>query len=340
MNPYENLEARAFWKLGVAEPTSGEVEQLWFPKFKIGKSDAIATAGSCFAQNIGRALKSRGMNWLVTEKAPGTLPKSLQSAHGYGLFSFRTGNIYSPVLLEQWVRWAFDRATMEQEVWEADGRYFDPFRPSANPNGFETADDVLASRDQTAEAVKRAILDCDVFLFTPGLTETWVNTKSKSIYPACPGTVQGDFDQETHRCVNFGFQAGKAALSLAFSLMQKYNPTIKLLLTVSPVPITATVSRHHAITASTYTKSVLRAIVGEFANENADVDYFPSFDLVSTAALEQSYFNENKRTISQDGIDLVMRHFFEGLGQGKSCASVPTGDIVCEDEILEYYGKD
>jgi hypothetical protein len=339
MNPYETLEPRAFWKRGVAEAPGGDIAALWRPAFGIGPDDPVATAGSCFAQNIGRALKARGMNWLVTEPAPASLPRSLHAAHGYGLFSFRTGNIYSPVLLRQWVDWALDRSRMSTEVWQADGRFFDPFRPSVSPAGFDSAEAVLASRDATAEAVRRAVVQARVFLYTPGLTETWINTETRAIYPACPGTVQGRFDPDRHRCVNVGFAAGKAALTDAFDRMRALNPDLKLLLSVSPVPITATVTGDHALCASGYTKSVLRAIAGEVAAERADVDYFPSYDLVAAPMLGHDLFDANRRTVSAAGVDLVMRHFFDGLGRQGGDAPVPMGDIVCEDEILDFYGK-
>lgn len=339
MNPYEDLPPRAFWKLAVSEPGADGIEGVWQPKFAIGRDDPIATAGSCFAQNIGRALKARQMHWLVTEKPPASLPRSLHAAHGYGLFSFRTGNIYSPVLLRQWLRWAFEPDTMDDEVWQEGDRFFDPFRPSVTPLGFDSADDVRASRAATAAAVRDAVLQAKVFLYTPGLTETWVNAETRAIYPACPGTVRGQFDAAHHRCINVGFQRGKEALADAFAIMKALNPDIKLLLTVSPVPITATVSGQHVLSASTYTESVLRALVGEFAAEHDDVDYFPSYDLVSAAMLDQQMFNDNHRTITPAGVDLVMRHFFAGLGQANAGYSVPKGEIVCEDEILEYYGK-
>lgn len=337
MNPYEELPSRAFWKPGVSVPES--ITQLWYPKFGIGPEDPIATAGSCFAQNIGRALKARNMNWLVTEAPPKSLPRSLHTAHGYGLFSFRTGNIYTPILLRQWVHWAFSPDAISDEVWQDGDRFFDPFRPSVHPVGFDTAKAVMESRRETAMAVRDAILRAKIFLFTPGLTETWVNTKTKMIYPACPGTVHGRFDPDTHRCINFGFQAGKKALADAFAVMKEHNPDLKLLLTVSPVPVTATVTGQHVLAASTYTKSVLRAIVGELAAEQEDVDYFPSFDVVSAAMLNQPVFNDNRRTIAPAGVELVMQHFFEGIGQIEKQLAVPTGDLVCEDEMLAYYEK-
>lgn len=339
MNPYENLPPRAFWKLAVSNPDNGAVSDLWYPKYAIDPAQPVITAGSCFAQNIGRALKARNMNWLVAETAPKSLPRSLHAAHGYGLFSFRTGNIYTPALLQQWINWAFEVAPISQEVWETEGRFFDPFRPSVNPAGFETRDALMASRQTTVEAVRDAVLKAKLFVFTPGLTEVWINKHSRDIYPACPGTVQGEFNSHNHICLNFGFQSGKDALSAAIDVMRAYNADLKFLLTVSPVPLTATMSGGHALAASTYTKSVLRAIVGELTDQHADIDYFPSYDLMSAAMLKPGYFNDNNRTITQEGIDIVMDHFFAGLGLDPANAPVPTGDIICEDEILEYYGK-
>ncbi|MEP5762429.1 MAG: GSCFA domain-containing protein [Litoreibacter sp.] len=337
MEPYKDLPTSAFWKPAVAE--ADEVSQLWFPKFEIQRNDPISTAGSCFAQNIGRSLRNNNMNWLVTEKPPKTLPRSLHAAHGYGLFSFRTGNIYSPVLLHQWVKWAFDPSSISTEVWQGADRFFDPFRPSVRPNGFDSLEEVIISRQATARAVRDAVLQSKVLIYTPGLTETWINTQSKEIYPACPGTVCGNFDPAVHRCVNVGFQAGKDALTRAFTLMRAHNKDIKLLLTVSPVPITATVTGTHVLSASTYTKSVLRALVGEFTSTTPGTDYFPSYDLVSAAMLDEKYFDTNRRTITPQGVEKVMHKFFEGLGHTGSVASTGQGDIVCEDEILEYYGK-
>ena len=339
MEPYKDLAATSFWKPGVAKPETGEISQLWTPKFAIERGDPIVTAGSCFAQNLGPTLRNNKMNWLITETAPKTLPRSLHAAHGYGLFSFRTGNIYSPVLLHQWTRWAFEPDSISTEVWQDGDRFFDPFRPSVHPIGFESAEAVMASRKITADCVRQAIIQAKVFIYTPGLTETWINTDSHEIYPACPGTVRGTFDPAVHRCVNVGFEAGKAALSRAFEIMKVHNGELKMLLTVSPVPITATVTDAHVLSASTYTKSVLRAIAGEFANATPDTDYFPSYDLVSAAMLPDQYFDTNRRTITPAGVEKVMQRFFDGLGHSGSVTRTSQGDIVCEDEILEYYGK-
>ena len=82
----------------------------------IGPQDKIITAGSCFAQHISRALRARGYNWLNAEPAPPFLPKDAAQQFNYGIFSFRTGNIYTPAMLLQWLRLAFDAGDVPDEI--------------------------------------------------------------------------------------------------------------------------------------------------------------------------------------------------------------------------------
>ena len=55
----------------------------------------IATAGSCFAQHIGRALRGRGLGYLDLEPPPAFLTEDEANRLGYGLYSCRYGNIYT-----------------------------------------------------------------------------------------------------------------------------------------------------------------------------------------------------------------------------------------------------
>ena len=94
-HPYASLPARAFWRSGVAGRSARGVEDVWRPKFEINPATPIATFGSCFAQHIGAALRARAFNWLQTEPPPRALSPENAKAHGYDLFTCRTGNIYS-----------------------------------------------------------------------------------------------------------------------------------------------------------------------------------------------------------------------------------------------------
>lgn len=100
-NPYTELPATAFWRTAVAEQEPMAIGGLWTPKYPIRPHHGIVTAGSCFAQHIGQALAARGYRWLDCEPAPMHLNKEDCREFNYGIFSFRTGNIYTAKMLLQ-----------------------------------------------------------------------------------------------------------------------------------------------------------------------------------------------------------------------------------------------
>ena len=53
-NAYKELEKKCFWNPSVGNINPLDIQQVCNPKFKIEKSDKIATYGSCFAQHIGK----------------------------------------------------------------------------------------------------------------------------------------------------------------------------------------------------------------------------------------------------------------------------------------------
>ena len=100
ISPYDRLSSDRFWKKGVEEKTIFDIN-LYNKKFDLLVGDKIATAGSCFAQHISRRLKTFGYHTIDLEKAPIGLPSALHSKYGYGLYSARFGNIYTPRQLLQ-----------------------------------------------------------------------------------------------------------------------------------------------------------------------------------------------------------------------------------------------
>ena len=337
MTPYDGRPSKSFWKPGVAQADPFDIESLWIPRFSIGRSDLVLTAGSCFAQNIGHRLRAEGLRWLETEPAPVQLPRSQHAQNGYGIFSFRTGNIYTTPLLLQWIRWALSLEPQSTEVWEEQRGCFDPFRPSVISQGFETKQDVLASRTETLKAMRNGFKDATLFIFTLGLTEAWINSKTGNVYPACPGTLCGTFDKTYHTFRNFTVAECANALSDTIELLSEFNPRLKILLTVSPIPITATMTEDHVLAANTRSKSVLRAVCAETVDRFSSVDYFPSYELIGNPKACGQYFAENFRSLNEKGLTRVMAHFFQSIGHSKQLATVPEGDVVCDDEILDYY---
>lgn len=313
MHPYEKLDERFFWASAVAKRNMFDIAGLWDPKFSIAKHLKVVTFGSCFAQHIGRALSARGYNWLNTEPAPRGLGEENAKKFNYGVFSARTGNIYTVSLLQQWVNWATGDAIAPTELWERDSRYYDPFRPNIEPNGFASEAEMRGSRELAIESFRASIAKANVFVFTLGLTESWFNREYGYEYPMCPGTVAGEFDESKHQFVNQTYPFIHRNLVGVIKKIRKLNPTIKFLLTVSPVPLTATMSGNHVLVATLDSKSVLRAVAGHVAGQFDFVDYFPSYELINATPFRGAFFEPNQRSVSHTGVDHVMNSFFSCL---------------------------
>ncbi|MDX3854763.1 GSCFA domain-containing protein [Streptomyces sp. AK02-01A] len=344
MNPYQSLPPRSFWRSAVAEPDMLGIGDLWTPAFAIGQDDLILTAGSCFARHIGRALLEQGMNWRDAEPAPPGLTEAERQARHYGVFSFRTGNIYTAATLLQWLTWAYGNATPPDGIWSEDGRHFDAYRPAVEPDGYESAEALSAARQATLAAIRGAVAEASCLIFTLGLTEAWQDRADGTVHPVCPGTVRGTFDAERHVFHNYTFDEVYRDLSAAIALARTANPGLRVLLTVSPVPLTATATGGHALTATTYSKSVLRAVAGQLAQEHDHVDYFPSYELITGFPFKAVFFEPNLRAVTPEGVAFVMRQFFGALDRrpaeprpSRRAGHFSGEDFWCEDAVLDYY---
>ncbi|MCK0071136.1 GSCFA domain-containing protein [Kordiimonas laminariae] len=349
-SPYSGYPETAFWSPSVAHKNPLQICGLWQPKFKIEKHHKISTAGSCFAQHIGRALKKNGYQWLDSEPAPSGYSAEEARVDNYGIFTFRTGNIYTVTLLKQWVEWAISRQKPDElEIWEEEsGRFVDPFRPNITPDGFECKEDLYKAREGTFSAIRETLKQTDVFIFTLGLTEAWINKETGLVYPMCPGSIGGAFDENKHEFVNYQYPEIRPVLREVMAMIKGVNPDIRFLLTVSPVPLTATASGNHILPATIHSKSVLRAVAGDMCGHRKDIDYFPSFEIISAFPFKGMFYQPNQRNVAPEGVDFVMKAFFEGqatLGDQHEASNAlgttmdELNEEVCEEALLDAFNS-
>ena len=349
MNPYENLPPQAFWRPAVSAVSLFSISGLWDPKFQINRKSKIATFGSCFAQHFGRELRDRKFNWMNTESAPFGLSPENQKLYNYDVFSCRTTNIYTTSLLRHWVELSLKLHSPSTEIWHDNSRFRDPLRPTVEPTGFSSEAELLASRAQAVSSFEQIIRTSDVFVFTLGLTESWVNAETGYEYQMCPGTAGGAFDETVHKFVNQDFTTVSRNLRFVISKMRSVNPKLKFLLTVSPVPLTATMSGNHVLVATMASKSILRAVCAQLSSEIALVDYFPSYEIINSPAFKGVFFEPNMRNVHKSGVDFVMKAFFNALASKfKVPADAPKQlapaqrneeEVVCEEELLAAFGN-
>ena len=318
-------------------------------KWELSKDTSIVTAGSCFAQHIGRRLRNSGFNLLDKEPPPPQLPVNLQPSYGYGLYSARFGNIYTIRQLLRLLQECLGVATPSDYIWvDSSGLYRDALRPNIEPNGYFSADQVVQARAYHLQRVRAAFQEFDLFIFTLGLTETWECKADGFVYPTAPGVVCGRFNGMRYSFLNLSFMEMLSDFNEIKRLLHLLNPKpFKILLTVSPVPLTATATEKHVLVATIASKSTLRALTNELADNNQDVDYFPSYEIITNPWAKSRYYADNLRSVTEEGVEAVMTAFEHSFSL-QGCQQQVVRDIawtktnkaadpVCEDVLLSAF---
>ncbi len=353
-HPYASLPDHCFWRRSISPVPMEQVDPVVEGKFRIGRTDRVATAGSCFAQHIARHLSNAGFNYFVTESVNAFVPQYIATDYNYGVFTARYGNIYTTRQFLQLLRRVYGEFTPTDDIWVGkDGRFYDPYRPQIQPGGFTSEQEFRLDREKHFAAIRRAVEQCNVFVFTLGLTEAWTNREDGAVYPLCPGTAAGVFDAEKHLFVNFRMTEVLADLDDALNFIRRRNLEVRFMLTVSPVALLATAENRHVLVSTTYSKSVLRTVCGELDAQYPDVAYFPSYEVITGSFNRGAYFAPDMREVTESGVSHVMRLFMTHYAEQNNAAAgeIPATEgsetaslardiehivnVICDEEALD-----
>ena len=357
-HPYKSMPAKAFWRGSVAAIDSAAIDPVGIFDLKIGKTDRVATAGSCFAQHIARHLAQAGFNYYVAEQAHAIVPEDVAIANNYAMFSARYGNLYTARQLLQLVKRALGQFSPAEGAWtNKAGQIVDPFRPSIQPGGYLSPEEMLQNRRQHLEAVVTMFKSLDIFVFTLGLTECWRSKADGAVFPICPGVEGGEFDPDKYEFYNQTVIDVVSDMTEFLAILKDINPNAKVILTVSPVPLAATaVPGEHVLTATTYSKSVLRVAAGMLRDQFANVEYFPSYEIITANAVGGDYYASDLRNVLEAGVSHVMRTFLAHATDGSATtahepmepapakpdfaqAMEDIVEVMCDEEKLASFGK-
>ena len=313
MHPYSNLPDKNFWKKSVSDTQWANFPFNSKIKFQLKPDYRLATAGSCFAQHISRYMKKIGLIPYIAEPAHELMQHFGGDVESYQAFSARYGNIYTSRQCLELFQQAFGLRPPIEDFVEENGRWFDLLRPNVEKKGFASLQEAKADRLYHLSRVRVMFETTDVFVLTLGLTECWVNAQSGHTYPACPGTVRGQYLPDTHLFKNLTCQEVIQDLETLIAGLHIVNPELKLIFTVSPVPLVATKTDDNVLVASSYSKAVLRAAAGEVESRHQHVAYFPSFEIISHTASFGQYLASDLREVTERGVSHVMRCFLSSF---------------------------
>jgi hypothetical protein len=275
----------------------------------IEKTTRIVSAGSCFATEIAHALQKSGYNYLIKEKNKGK-PGSYELLDAGELpnSSAAWGIIFNSPSLRQLVEKAFEVRALPKILWtqQHNGRlvYLDPFRENI---AFESIEAFEANVPDHLRAAREAFLEMDVFIITFGLNEIWYFKADGSVFSRSPWRIAPSL--VSHRTLSP--QENIDDLVRMAEILRAHNPSVRIICSVSPVPLHATFrgDHEHVVAANAHSKAVLRVAAEEFERRCRGVYYFPSFEMVTTST--ERPWDPDQRHVSQAAVAGVMTLFHE-----------------------------
>jgi hypothetical protein len=280
-------------------------------KFRLSRTERVASAGSCFARRIAEFLIAGGYNYHLFESCH-PLMEAKSAEYGYGTFSCRYGNIYTTRQLRQ----LFEEALgIREPIFHLgklkSGTYIDLLRPNISEAGFASIEEARADRLYHLSRVRLMIEQMQTFVFTLGLTEAWADEARNVVYGSHPGVFLDSIDAGHITPINLDYEEVLRDLEQVLDLLARHSRCggPRTILTVSPVALVATHQDSHVLSATSYSKSVLRAAAGKLAASRAQVDYFPSYEIFALSQSFGQFLAEDLRDVSRRGVEVAMRVF-------------------------------
>ncbi len=254
----------------------------WLPAEPlISPATRVVAIGSCFARYFILWLAEHGFN------------KSMPQSPYNALLRFGS-QLESPASVAQQFRWAFGELDDKAVVW------------------IDKNKEVFEASEARRQLVRDTLLATDVLILTLGLSEVWYDrVTGEPLWRAMPAD---QFDPERHV-----FRVETMAQTLQWletieRLRARHVQGMKIIFTVSPVPLRVTFRPVSASTANSASKAIVRAALDEFLrNHQEDVGrrlfYFPSYELVANYFIDP--YEHDNRHISPTVAAGIIRYFVQ-----------------------------
>lgn len=298
------------------------------PSFTIEEQDTIYAIGSCFARNVEKALEEAGKRVLSREFELGEVGESLGDASNFF-------NKYSIHSVTNEIRWALERDTFPGKdiIYPmGKGRYCDPQLGMARLDF--PMEKILEFRHRYLDAVA-SVAEADVIILTLGYVETWYDRALDlylNVIPPAP-VIRAEPDRFEFRVLSYADVLD--GLNDLYALLTRHRTKpLKMLVTVSPVPLLSTFRDMDILVANAYSKSVQRAALDEFLLGKEGVDYFPSYEFVTLSNPTIAWARNDYRHVSPDVVKRIMSNVITRYIGGDAAAPLTAENEMTRDGLV------
>jgi tetratricopeptide (TPR) repeat protein len=265
----------------------------------VDKTVPIGSAGSCFAMEIAIKLQEEGFNYVLTESNP-------YGEQGFQASCAHWGIIFNAPSLRQIVEKSFGIRKLPKIIFtlNKNGKtiYHDPFREDVE---FTSVEEYEENYEKHLVAAREALSSVKIFIITLGMNEVWFLKSDKSVLSRSPWRLASYLVEKKVLTVDENVNE----LQKMLDTWRIFNPDLKLIISVSPVPLHATFrgNEQHVVTANAHSKAVLRVAAETFAGRNEGVYYFPSYETVMYCT--ENAWEPDQRHVSRKAVANVMKLF-------------------------------
>ncbi len=307
--PLRNVHAR--WRK-VASAVGAECfRPIIKPKFTISRNDRGFVIGSCFAQGVQDVLVGKGFNIasFSREWPPSLFMQSIDGEDAPKYWPKHFFHRYTPPSILQEIQHIFGQhpalnngALLATHTDGTVGDYhYDPrFRVPSMDAALERR---AIIRDKFSE-----LRNCGFAIITLGLLEVWVDNETGLYFSTTPPYHSLKREPERYSFRVLGWEDAQTALAKTIVMIMREAPSIKIIITVSPVPLDLTFLPLDVTSATTRGKATLLAAAHEVAQSNNHIDYFPSYEMATLSA-RSAVWREDQRHIRQEFVAKIMDHF-------------------------------
>jgi GSCFA family len=268
------------WAEHVERFSSDVAEVVHAPKFTLGGDDSFFCIGSCFARNIEEHLIYRGVTVLSRRIVS---PREEWSSRVNGFVNkFTTHSIRNEI------GWVIEPPEIDSTFFQEQSQGWIDLQlsPHVAPVTLERA---IERRAYLTRDYFSRLREASVVVMTLGLNEVWFDRAAGRYLNAPPSFYATRRDPGRYEMHVTDVADNLAELEAIRRLILAANPRARIIVTVSPVPMSETFSGRDVLVANMYSKSTLRAAADSFAQAHDDVDYFPSYDIISMSPRAAAY---------------------------------------------------
>jgi len=273
-----------------------EIKQKFL--FTKNKHYKIFTIGSCFARNIEEVLSKYKNLYIPTSNFK--VPKNEWPYRPNGILNeYTLGTISQRIIYAVKNKSFGDKGLFEIQK----GKIVDSLLVPIN---YSVTYYRALQRKKEIENLYKELLTSYILIITLGYIESWIYDDIYINRMSNAKIVKNDGKFRFKRLnVIESFNLLKEVLKKLFS----FNSDIKVIITVSSVPLQSTFTPYDYVAANFYSNSTLRVVSTLLYETFNNIDYFPSYEIVNTYRSEA--YIEDSVHIKLYIVELITQYFIE-----------------------------